>query len=107
MSGEAGEGLQGDDEQGGADGGRHGQAAEQDERRDDEEAAAGADQSGDEADGDAVRGDLGDRPLVRHRRGPGWSRRPRIIMTAVASIIRANPVSSTVAGMTAASRPPA
>ena len=55
MSGEAGEGLHGDDEQRGADRGRHRQAAEQGERRDDEEPAAGADQSGDESDGDAVR----------------------------------------------------
>ena len=50
---------------------RHGQAAEQDERRDDEEAAAGPDQPGHEADGGAVRGDLGGRPLRRHPAGPG------------------------------------
>jgi hypothetical protein len=66
VAGEAGEGLHRDDDEGGADRHRHGQAAEQREGGDDQEPAAGADESGHQTDDDALGDDLADRQFVRY-----------------------------------------
>ena len=71
--------LHGDDEQRRADRHWHGQAAEQDEGGYDEKAAAGADQSGDQSDGDPVRRRLGRTGSSCGTGGAVLVRRPRIM----------------------------